>query len=80
MSSRMAATTTPTAMSTAGVRPGPWVRSAASIACTIQAPGHPVQGQGQGYRVIEPETVRTCRARHVGPRPVYHETMGPARM
>jgi hypothetical protein len=35
----MARTTAPTAAATGADRPGPWVRSAASIACTISRPG-----------------------------------------
>jgi hypothetical protein len=45
-----------------------------------QAARHPVQGHGQCDRVIEAEAVRTCRPCYVGPWPVHHETVNPARM
>jgi hypothetical protein len=43
-----------------------------------QATGHPVEGHGQGDRVIKAEAVRTRRPCGAGPWPVHHETMNPA--
>jgi hypothetical protein len=53
-----------------------------------QPPGHPVQGQGQGYRIVQAETVRArgpgCANRRADPGadrgPVHDETMDLARM
>jgi len=45
-----------------------------------QAAGHPVQGQRQGDRVIQAETVRARGTCGAGPWPVHHETMDMARM
>jgi hypothetical protein len=45
-----------------------------------QAAGHPVQGQGQGDRVAEPEAVGARPARRRGPGRVQHEAVDPARL
>jgi hypothetical protein len=44
-----------------------------------QPPGHPVQGQGQGYRVVQAEAVRARGPCDTGPGTVHHETMDLAR-
>ena len=45
-----------------------------------QAPGHPVQGDGQADRVIQAEAVRARRPLRSGSGPVHHETIDRPRL